>query len=110
MTPDDPPALALSRCTACKARFLPREGRCPRCGSGAVEAYTVPPSGAVVAATELVYPPPGWPAPHRLALVEVPDGVRLLGVVEGPLPPLGSAVTVQWDDPVYRVRAVVPPG
>jgi uncharacterized protein len=101
-------ALELARCEACKSRFLPPEGRCPRCGSGRVEPYTAPPDGTVIAASELVYPPPGWAPPHRLALVEVADGVRLLGVVDGSLPALGAPVVVRRDGAIYRFRPSAP--
>jgi uncharacterized OB-fold protein len=94
--------IVLSRCTACTARFLPTDGACPRCGSADVHPYDSPALGTVLAATELTSPAEGWPAPHRLALVEMPEAVRLLAIVDGPLPTAGTLVSVRRDGEVYR--------
>jgi uncharacterized OB-fold protein len=101
---DEPAALTLGRCDACNARFLPTDGPCPRCASVRTQPYSVPGLGTVLAATELANPPPRWPNPHRLALVEVADGVRILGIVDSPLPAAGDVVSVRRDGEVYRLR------
>lgn len=97
--------LELSRCETCRSRFLPTDGPCPRCGSVDVRAYSAPALGAVLASTELTTPAEGWPAPHRLALVELPESVRLLAIVDGSLPAPGTVVSVRRDGGVYRARA-----
>jgi uncharacterized OB-fold protein len=97
--------IELSRCEACSARFLPTDGSCPRCGSTDVHPYASPALGTVLAATELTSPAEGWHAPHRLALVEVPEAVRLLAIVDGPLPTAGTLVSVRKDGEVYRARS-----
>ncbi|MGI0070462.1 MAG: Zn-ribbon domain-containing OB-fold protein [Thermoplasmata archaeon] len=97
-------ALELSRCEACRARFLPRAGACPKCGSSDVLPYSSPSLGTVLAATELTAPAEGWTSPHRLALVELPEAVRLLAIVEGPMPALHTVVSVRRDGDVYRAR------
>ncbi len=102
---DAVPTLELSRCEACHHRYVPTDGPCPKCGAARAQPYPVPDAGRVVAVTELAYPAPGWPAPHRLALLEVADGVRLLGVIDGPAPPVGAPVRVRLDGATYRVRA-----
>lgn len=56
----------------------------------------------MLAATELSVPPPGWPRPHRLAILEAVDGVRLLAVVDGPLPLPGQMMTIGRDGETYR--------
>jgi uncharacterized OB-fold protein len=94
--------LVLSRCESCRSRFLPTDGPCPRCGSLDVRAYTAPALGAVLAATELTTPAEGWKAPHRLALIEVPESVRLIAIVDGPLPTVGDVVSIRHDAGVYR--------
>jgi uncharacterized OB-fold protein len=101
---DAPETLELSRCEACQSRFLPTDGACPKCGSTNIQPYTVPALGAVLAATELTAPAEGWHSPHRLALVEMPETVRLLAVVEGDLPTAGTVVSVRKDGDVYRAR------
>ncbi|MCI4331951.1 MAG: hypothetical protein L3K19_08940 [Thermoplasmata archaeon] len=101
-----PAQLIVSLCTECHGRFLPRPGPCPRCGSNSIRPEPVPDVGEVLAATELMVPPAGWPSPHRLALVELMHGVRLLGLVEGTLPELGDHVKVTRDADRYTCRAV----
>lgn len=101
MTPDEP-TIELSRCEACSARFLPTDGSCPRCGSTDVRPYSSPVLGTVLAATELIYPAEGWHAPHRLALVELSESVRLFAILDGPLPATGDLVSVRRENSVYR--------
>ena len=96
--------LTLSRCRACHSHYLPTDGPCPKCGSTDFAPYTTEGVGQVLASTELHYPASGWHAPHRLALIEVADSVRLLAIVEGALPVPGDLVEVRLDGPVYRAR------
>ena len=99
-----PETLEFSRCEACGVRFLPTVGSCPRCGSTDVRPYSASALGTVLAATELTAPAEGWPSPHRLALVEMPDAVRLIAIVDGPLPAARTIVSVRRDAGVYRAR------
>lgn len=100
--------LVLSRCAACHSRFLPSDAPCPRCGSVETHPYPVPDLGRTVAATELSAPAPGWPVPHRLVLAEVADGVRVLAVVDGPLPSISDPLHVRLEGDTYRARPVGP--
>jgi uncharacterized OB-fold protein len=104
VSPDVDRGLTLGKCATCHARFVPCDGPCPRCASPATELYRAGALGAVLAATSLDAPPPGWPGPHPLALVEVEDGVRLLVVPDAPLPAVGSRVEVRADGAIYRCR------
>jgi uncharacterized OB-fold protein len=97
--------IELSRCETCHARFLPTDGPCPRCGSTEVRSYPSPSIGTVLASTEMSNPPTGWTAPHRIALVELPESVRLIAIVGGPLPAAGSVVAVRLDGAVYRATS-----
>lgn len=106
MSGEAAPGLALGKCSACHARFVPVDGPCPRCGSTSTEPYLSPGVGTVLASTLLEVPPPGFERPHPLALVEVEDGVRLLVVPDLPLPSAGSLVAVRGDGAVYRARAL----
>lgn len=98
------PALELTRCRSCHTRFLPGDGPCPKCGSTDCVTYSTSSVGKVLAATELHYPASGWHAPHRLALVEVADSVRVLAIVEGALPVPGALVEIRHDKDVYRAH------
>ncbi len=99
------PQLLVSRCPSCTLRYLPRAGPCPKCGSMEAQPLAIPPQGTVLAATELESPAAGWPPPHRIALVELAQAVRLLALVDGSLPPLGTVVTVRRDADTYRVMS-----
>jgi len=96
--------LELTRCTSCHARFLPTDGPCPKCASTDCSPFPASAVGRVLAATELHYPASGWHAPHRLALVEMVDTVRVLAIVDGGLPVPGDLVEVRRDGDVYRAR------
>jgi len=97
--------IELTRCTSCHGQFLPTDGPCPRCGSSDSSPYSAPAVGNVLAATELHYPATGWHAPHRLALVEVADAVRVLAIMDGGLPLPGDLVEVRRDGDVYRAHS-----
>jgi uncharacterized OB-fold protein len=87
--------ITVLRCETCHLSFVPRPGRCPKCGSGAITPHPIGARGTVLAATEVSVPPPEWPTPHRLALVEAEEGVRLLVVVRGDLPVIGDTVRLE---------------
>ena len=95
------PSLLVSLCRSCHLRFAPRLGRCPKCGSVDLRPHSIGPEGTALAATELAVPPAGFSVPHRLALVEAAEGVRLLCIVEGGPVALGDHVRVRRDDDRY---------
>jgi uncharacterized OB-fold protein len=100
--------LRITRCESCHSRFLPRPGPCPRCGATTVVSLRIPPVGRVLAATEALYPPTGWTSPHRLALVAVSEDVRVLALVEGPLPSAGVLVRIERRGEQYVARTPEP--
>jgi len=106
MSEGEPAGLSLGKCSTCHARFVPVDGPCPRCGSGSTERYSSPGVGTVLASTSLEVPPPGWPGPHPLTLVEVEDGVRLLAIPDLPLPPAGTLVEVRAEGALYRAKTL----
>jgi uncharacterized OB-fold protein len=100
--------LLVSRCESCTLRYLPRAGPCPRCGASRPLPLSIPPDGVVLAATELSNPAAGWPTPHRIALVELAESVRLLAIIEGGMPANGTSVVVSHEGEAYHAR-VAPP-
>ncbi len=102
---DPLPSLAVLHCPQCQNTFLPRTGSCPRCGATSLETRDISPAGIVLAATELLLPPAGWSAPHRLVLVECAESVRLLATTTSELPSLGTTVAIERDHLLYRIRA-----
>jgi uncharacterized OB-fold protein len=105
----DPATILVRRCSNCHSSSLPREGPCPRCGSPDVAPQSISSEGAVLASTELQNPSVGWSSPHRLALVELADSVRVLALVLGPLPEVGSRQRVERDGDRYVVRSAATP-
>jgi uncharacterized OB-fold protein len=103
-----PRDIVIARCESCHGRFLPRPGACPRCGSTAVTPQPIPPSGEILAATELWVPATGWPTPHRLALVGLSEDVRVLAQVAGPLPKIGTPVLVEQVGERYVIHTAPP--
>jgi uncharacterized OB-fold protein len=104
-----PTFLLVSRCGSCTLRYLPRAGPCPRCGATEPLPLSIPPFGVVLAATELSRPAEGWPNPHRIALVELAESVRVLAIVEGELPARAATVVVQHEGELYRARLAPAP-
>ncbi len=79
------PKLVGSMC-ACGAGYFPRAATCnnPRCSGRATTEYLFGPRGIVWSYTVMHYPPPP-PAraevPYAVALVELPEGLRVLGQI-----------------------------
>jgi uncharacterized OB-fold protein len=96
------PAVDIVRCSACQGTFLPRTAPCPRCGNASWVPIRVPNRGRIFAATELEVPPEGYERPHRLAIVELAEGARLLARVDGPLPVPGAEVELRHVEGGWR--------
>jgi uncharacterized OB-fold protein/acyl dehydratase len=115
--------LRVQACDSCGARRHPPGPRCPACGAMATGSYVV------AAGTGEVYsyvvhhrpPVPGKRLPIVIALVELPEGVRMTGELLGVAPdqvriglPVRAAFTRIDDDltlPAWRdaARATLPP-
>ena len=76
--------LLASHCTSCQNEYLPPRGGCV-CGEGDLEWRTVEPEGRLVAFTRVHYGPPGLAhvEPYAVGLVELEQGLRLLGWLSG---------------------------
>jgi uncharacterized protein len=75
--------LRLQRCTACgTAYFYPRPV-CPGCGSSAVEWFTASGAATLYSYTINHRPPPAFPGPYAIAVVELAEGPRLMANIVG---------------------------
>ncbi len=89
---DGVPVLKGTRCRDCGAVYFPRAVSCrnPACDSKAVEPARIGGRGRLYSFTIQRYRPPplfeleSW-APYALGLVDVEDGLRLMGVIDAPL-------------------------
>lgn len=99
---EEGPALVGSRCTGCGAHYFPTAMSCrdPQCDVKQLERALLGRTGVLHSWTVQHYQPPGlfpmdpW-EPYALGLVEVPEGLRVLGMLTGvPLDriEIGSAV------------------
>ena len=95
--------LVIQWCTACEqAIHFPREA-CPRCLGTDLEFRPAAGTGVIYALSEM--PVPGnagmaGRAPYLVALIDLPEGVRLLSNVVGEdasAAAVGDAVAVAWE-------------
>ncbi len=81
-------------CPRCPRVLFPGASCCPACG-GVLRSETRTGAGRVVAATELTVPAAGWANPHRLVVVELEGGGRVLALSPGGLPGAGTSGRVE---------------
>jgi uncharacterized protein len=75
--------LDAGRCTRCGHVSLPRRRVCPECASQEVEPVRLARSGTVITSTVIHIPPDEFipEAPYAMAIVETPEGARLMAQV-----------------------------
>ncbi len=75
--------LEGSRCRDCGFTFYPPKPACPKCGSRNVERVQLPPRGRVVTWAVQYTVPEGFRsrAPIVAAIIELENGVRVLGTI-----------------------------
>jgi uncharacterized OB-fold protein len=76
--------LSGSRCPACKASAFPHHSICPACGSDAQEKVELSDTGTIYTFSHIHIAPKGFAVPYTTAYVDLPEGVRLFGQIEGP--------------------------
>ena len=87
-TDSDPPALLGSRCTHCGSVLFPRADTCPYCSCEDPEPIELSRRGTLWAWTAVTAPPPGYlgGVPYGIGVVELPEGVRVIGRLTEPDP------------------------
>ena len=89
-TTADGPALVGTSCTGCGTHYFPKSLSCrnPACHAKAVHEVTLGRRGRLYSYTVQAYRPPAlcrmepW-APYAIGLVELPEGLRVLGMLTG---------------------------
>lgn len=76
--------LLVQRCSACGTlRSLPAPACC-NCGFLGWEEFALSGKGKIFSYTVHYHPPiPGFQSPHPVALVDMEEGVRLIGAMDG---------------------------
>ncbi len=78
------PSLAGGRCTGCGTVYFPARRECPACFTdGSVERITLSRRGRLYSFTVIRVAPSGFTAPYPMGLVELPEGLRILAVIDG---------------------------
>ena len=77
----EPPALLASRCTNCGNVLFPRVDACTYCSAEDPEPVELAQPGTLWAWTAVTAPPPGYEGevPFGVGVVELPEGVRVIG-------------------------------
>lgn len=93
--------LVIQTCASCGAKRHPPRPMCPRCN--AFEHSFDPASGRARVWSWVVAHPPVLPAfaddaPYTVAVVELNEGVRMIGRLFADHIEEGMAVTVDWED------------
>lgn len=88
--------LVGSRCPRCGAHFYPARDVCSRCLAD-TERVALSDRGTVYTYTVIHQGPPGFDVPYVLAYVDLPEGVRVLGQLEGE-PEIGAEVALALRD------------
>jgi uncharacterized OB-fold protein len=75
--------LEAARCTACGKVCYPPRPVCPKCGATSFEPITLSKSGTIVTSTVIHIAPSDFlfEAPYAMAIVETPEGARLMAQV-----------------------------
>ena len=103
--------LIGSRCRGCGTHYFPKSLSCrnPRCAEKVVEEVLLGPRGRLFSFTAQSYRPPAlfkmepW-APYVIALVELPQGLRVMGMLTATPPDLiriGMELNLTVE-PLYR--------
>jgi uncharacterized OB-fold protein len=77
----DPPALLGSRCARCGQTSFPRSDTCPYCATEDPAPVDLSRRGRLWAWTAVTARPPGYvgETPYGIGVVELPEGVRVIG-------------------------------
>ena len=88
---EDGPRLIGSKCTSCGTHFFPKSSYCNnvKCAKGNIEEIFFGTRGKIYSYTIQYYPPPppyrfdGDFSPYAIGLIELPEGIRVLGQLTG---------------------------
>lgn len=81
LVPGTPPRLRAGRCPGCGHHHFPATTDCPYCGAPGAEEVALEGAGRLWAWTAVTSAPPGYlgPVPYGFGVVELPEGLRVVG-------------------------------
>jgi uncharacterized OB-fold protein len=77
------PSLAGSRCPGCGAHFFPARHVCSGCLTEDLDLVPLSRTGTIYTFTVVRQSTPDFTAPYLLGYVDLPEGVRVLGLLVG---------------------------
>jgi uncharacterized protein len=76
--------LIGSKCTHCGVVAFPPHPSCPACGAeSGQDAVQLSPVGTLYTFSEIHIAPKGFTTPYVVGYIDLPEGVRLFGQIEG---------------------------
>lgn len=94
------------RCGACGTKAFPAREVCSQCAAQTgLESISLAPRGVLYSYSEVHVAPKDFPAPYVIGYVDLEDGVRVFGQIEGSASTLKPDQAVETSTGIVRVRA-----
>jgi uncharacterized OB-fold protein len=81
--PDGSARLCGAECEACSTRIFPAAPVCPICNAERLKPLVLGSSGKLYAYSTVHVAPATWETPYVIGYVDLPEGVRVFGKVDG---------------------------
>jgi uncharacterized OB-fold protein len=75
--------LCGAQCAQCATRIFPAAPVCPACNSENMQPLPLANAGTLYAFSTVHIAPAAWETPYTIGYVDLPEGVRVFGKVEG---------------------------
>lgn len=76
--------LLGSRCLQCQTSAFPHHSTCPSCGHESQESAELSDTGTIYTFSHIHVAPKTFTVPYTTGYIDLPEGVRLFGQIEGP--------------------------
>ena len=81
--PDGRLHLCAAECVGCSTRIFPAAPVCPTCNAEQMRPLMLSGKGTLYAYSTVHVAPAAWETPYTIGYVDLPEGVRVFGKVEG---------------------------
>lgn len=93
--------LVGGHCAGCGRKFFPEKRHCPGCGADTISAVELSRRGLLYSYSTIHAAPRGFRVPYTVGFVDLEDGVRVFGQIDGG--PSGLVL----DEPMEPVLGVI---